>query len=119
MSQVLVVDDDAEIRSFVQAALEIEGYEVFTAVDGAVLPLVRTTPPDVILLDLTMPGMSGEELCAHLRADPHTAAIPVVAMSASTNLDAIACRAGFSDQLAKPFRLPALYAIVARWASSP
>ena len=119
MTRVLVVDDDKAITEFVQDALEGAGYEVLTAINGAALRLAQARQPDVILLDLRMPGMSGEELCAHLRANPHTAAIPVVAMSADRNLEGVVHRAAFSDRLAKPFHLAALYATVARWTVHP
>ncbi len=64
-----------------------------------------------------MPGMGGEEVCEHLREDPVTAPIPVVAMSADRNLEGIGHRAAFSDRLAKPFPLTALYAMVKRWTA--
>ena len=118
MTSVLVVDDDPSIVDFVQTALEDAGYEVLTASNGAALPLAQVKQPAVILLDLLMPGMAGEEVCQHLRADPVTAPIPVVAMSADRNLDAIANRVGFNDRLAKPFQLHALYAIVERWSTA-
>ena len=117
MSCILVVDDDEAITEFVQAALEYAGYDVLAAVDGDALSLAHAKQPDVILLDLLMPGMSGEEVCEHLREDAATALIPVVAMSAAYNLDAIAERAACSDRLAKPFSLSDLYDKVERWAA--
>ena len=112
---VLVVDDDPAITALLQTALEDAGYEVLIAIDGAALPLARVRQPSIILLDLLMPGMGGEEVCRHLREDPLTAPIPVVAMSAGRNLDIIADQKGFDDRLAKPFNLRALYATVERW----
>ena len=115
MACVLVVEDDQAVTELVQLALEYAGYEVLTASDSEALPLAHAKKPDVILLDLLMPGMSGEEVCRYLREDPATAEIPVVAMSAGANLDVIADRAACSDRLAKPFHLQTLYDIVARW----
>lgn len=115
---VLVVDDDPDGTAYVQTALEYAGYTVLTASASDALPLVRAKQPDVILMELMMPGLRGEEVCQQLRADPATAAIPVVAMSASTSLTAIARWAGFSDRLAKPFTLQDLYATVERWAGA-
>jgi CheY-like chemotaxis protein len=115
---VLVIDDNDDILEFVRFALEDQGYEVLTAIDGGALPLAHATQPDVILLDLTMPGMSGEEVCAQLRDDPATARIPVVAMSADPYRAGRAERAAFSDRLDKPFDLDDLFATVQRWAAA-
>ena len=115
---VLVVDDDPDSTAYMQTALEYAGYRVLTASESEALPLVRAQQPDLILLELRLPSMRGEAVCQQLRADPATAAIPVVAMSAAINLDPIARRAGFSDQLTKPFTVGALYATVERWAGA-
>jgi CheY-like chemotaxis protein len=115
-STVLVVDDDPAIVSFLREALEDEGYEVATAVAGEALPLAHDLHPSVILLDAAMPGMDGLEVSRRLRADPVTAPIPIVAMSAQHNLDAAADRMPVNDRLPKPFELDQLYDTVARWA---
>jgi CheY-like chemotaxis protein len=113
---VLVVDDDPAIVCFLREALEDEGYEVVSAVDGAALPLAHDLHPSVILLDAAMPGMDGLEVSRRLRADPVTALIPIVAMSAQHNLDAAVARMPVNDRLPKPFELDQLYDTVARWA---
>jgi CheY-like chemotaxis protein len=113
--RVLVVDDDPNIRDFVGMALEDEGYEVQTAVDGSAVTLAQEQPPDVILLDLMMPGMDGREVSQRLRDDPATAQIPIVLMSAHDRLEAIAAQMPIQDQLPKPFNLERMYATVARW----
>ncbi len=113
--RVLVVDDDQNIRDFVELALEDEGYEVLTAVDGSAVTLAHAQPPDVILLDLMMPGMDGQEVSQRLRADPATAEIPIVLMSAHDRLDAIAAQLPVQDRLPKPFDLERMYVTVARW----
>jgi CheY-like chemotaxis protein len=113
---VLVVDDDPTIVSFLREALEDEGYEVVTAVGGEALPLAHDLHPSVILLDAAMPGMDGLEVSRRLRADPVTAPIPLVAMSAQHHLDAAADRMPVNDRLPKPFELEQLYDTVARWA---
>ena len=115
-STVLVVDDDPTIVRFVREALEDEGYEVVTAVDGEALPLAHDLHPGVILLDMMMPRMDGLEVSRHLRADPVTALIPIIAMSAQHNLEAAVARMPVNDHLPKPFDLDRLYAKVARWA---
>src|SRR5260370_3701815 len=106
MALILVVDDDEDIRNMLQRVLEDAGYEVVTTDDTAAIPVAQTSQPSAILLDLLMPLLTGEEICRRLRADPATAAIPVVAMSASRNIDALADQTIFTDRLVKPFRLP-------------
>ncbi len=74
-SHILVVDDEPHVRDAVQRVLEREGYEVTTAADGeTALSLVSEQEPDVVLLDIIMPGMGGREVCQKIRegpADPH------------------------------------------------
>src|SRR3954470_12387725 len=87
--RVLVVDDDPDIRESVRLVLEDEGYEVEEAADGAAaLALLRaaTTRPDVILLDLMMPVMNGWQFRAAQLADDDLADIPVIVLSADSNL---------------------------------
>lgn len=115
---VLVVDDDAAISDFLQAALEFEGYEVLTAVDGVALRLAADEHPAVILLDIQMPVMDGVEVSRRLRADPRTAGIPIIAMSAGERLLHAVSSMQVDDRLAKPFSLAMLYETVARWAAS-
>lgn len=82
--RVLLVDDDDDIRCIAAMSLtRLGGMEVHQASSGAAgLEMARALLPDVILLDMMMPGMDGERALEHLRADPVTAAIPVVFMTA-------------------------------------
>lgn len=115
---VLIVDDDPVIVDVLRAALEDEGYTVFAAVNGAALPLARQVQPGVILLDIMMPGMDGVEVSKRLRADPVTARIPIVAMSATSNLTALAGQMPIDDRLPKPFDLDGVSALVERWTQA-
>ncbi len=116
---VLVVDDDPLIVDLLRDILEGDEYQV-EAVMGAATPgVARDLRPDVILLDLHMPGMDGVEVCRLLRADPLTAAIPVIALSAAHNLHAHAAAMAANDYLVKPFDLSELLAKVAAWAGRP
>ena len=115
---VLVVDDDPAIVGFLVDALESEGYHVLATVDGQAVPLARDMQPDVILLDLMMPGMDGMAVSQCLRSDPSTATIPIIAMSAQQRLHATAALLPVDDRLAKPFDLATLYATVARWTTT-
>ncbi len=116
---VLVVDDDPSIINLIELALEDEGYQVLTAVNGAALQVARDLHPDLILLDIMMPGMDGVEVSNRLRADTVTADIPIIAMSAHSRLQATAGVMQADDRLAKPFRIEDLYGVVAQWATDP
>ncbi len=111
---VLVVDDDAAILDLLQAVLEDEGYHVRVSVDVAALHSAHAQPPDLILLDLMMPLMDGAAVTRRLRADPATAHIPIVAVSARHDLTALTAGMAVDDTLTKPFDLDALSAVVAR-----
>ncbi len=81
---VLVVDDEPAIRELLRDLLDDEGYHVLAAMDGtAALLAARHHPPDLVLADLMMPGLDGRALAERLHADPQTAHVPVVLMSAA------------------------------------
>ncbi len=111
MVTILVVDDEATITEFVSDALMEEGYEVQTCHDGAsALLFVRDTPPDLVLLDVTMPVMGGDELLAQLE-DEGITNVPVIVMTASLNIDQQVLR-NADALLRKPFTLGHLLATV-------
>lgn len=116
---VLVVDDDPLIQEFVTMALEDDGYRVLTAVNGASIGLARTQRPALILLDQMMPQMDGVEVSRRLKADPATADIPIVLMSATRPLTPIQRAMQAVDRLPKPFELRELSRVVRRWAPPP
>jgi CheY-like chemotaxis protein len=104
---VMVVDDDPFVRESIKEILEDEGYDVITATDGADgLRVLRTLPsaPCVIVLDLMMPVMSGEEMLDALRKDSQLAGLPVVVVSAKPTMSV----PGAHHVVGKPFRLNAL-----------
>jgi adenylate cyclase len=104
-SRILVVDDVRENRRLLEAVLGPRGYEVITAVDGAdALAAVAAKEPDLILLDVMMPGLDGYEVCKRLRANPVTAVLPVVMVTSSLGEEkARAIEAGADDFIPKPF----------------
>jgi CheY-like chemotaxis protein len=110
---VLVVDDDGDIRDLVAEVLELAGYRVLTADDGAALPLARAERPDALLLDVMMPGMDGSAISRLLREDPTTAHIPIIAMSGVSHRARQAVMLA-DAWLAKPFDLDALLQVVAQ-----
>ena len=113
---VLVVDDNWLIREVIALALDDAGYGV-VASDGIDAPeLAREAQPAVVLLDINMPVMDGVEVRRHLHADPATAQIPVIALSAATNLRARAAEMEANDYLAKPFDIAELLLRIEKWA---
>jgi CheY-like chemotaxis protein len=102
--RMLVVDDDLDLRSALVGVLLGEGYEVASCDDGReALEMLRTFPaPDLLILDLRLPGMDGWDLRVRQRADPALAAIPVLVMSADRSPQAAAIDA--DGYLAKPFQ---------------
>ncbi len=81
--KVLIVEDDPGVSRFFSFSLESEGYEVSTAMNGLEgLNKARAELPDVIILDIMLPGLDGFEVCHRLRSDPKTARIPIVMTSA-------------------------------------
>ena len=104
---VLVAEDDEDILALVVFDLEDEGYEVLTARDGQeAVALALERHPDLILLDVAMPGLDGYEVTRRLRGDESTRATPVVLLTARAQLkDVIAgFEAGANDYVTKPFR---------------
>lgn len=114
--RVLVIDDDPAIASMVKEALDEEGYHVVWSLGAEGLMLARQLHPVVILLDLMMPGMDGMEVQRHLKSNPRTTTIPVIAMSAGTNLLAHAKEIDADDYMAKPFGLDELLLRIQKWA---
>ncbi len=117
--RILVVDDNPDIVDLLTDVLALEGYHVHAAVGDLVLPLARAVCPDLILLDAHMPGQDGAALSRRLSADPATAAIPRVAVTADPDLRARAAEMGAVAAVGKPFEFPALLRCVARWAGPP
>ena len=103
---VLVVDDEQDIRDLVRFRLEHDGYRVITATDGeAALSLARAERPDLCVLDVMMPKLSGLEVLAELRHDPATSAMRVILLTARGQ-DADVDRGfelGAHDYMTKPF----------------
>jgi CheY-like chemotaxis protein len=116
-SLVMIIDDSPTIRKAVSIGLEAEGYHVVTAVDGVdALHKLEQTQPDLILLDITMPGMDGYKLCRKVRANDRTKAIPVVMLSGKDGFfDKVRGRmAGCTDYITKPFASRVLLDTVAQ-----
>jgi PAS domain S-box-containing protein len=116
--RVLIVDDDRKILDLLVELLEIEGYEIATAVDGSqAFELAISFGPDVVVSDVVMPQVGGLELCRLLKNDPRTAYIPVLLVSGripSNDAGIEGLHAGADDYLDLPFRNEELLVKVAR-----
>jgi signal transduction histidine kinase/CheY-like chemotaxis protein/ligand-binding sensor domain-containing protein len=114
-STVLVIDDDPAVRDLLQRALERDGLQVKAASDGrAGLELARALRPDIITLDVMMPGLDGWAVLSALKADPATAAIPVVMLSIVDDRN-IGFSLGAADYLTKPIDFSRLHTLVAKY----
>jgi two-component system, OmpR family, response regulator MprA len=112
--KILVVDDERAVRESLRRALELEGYEIELAADGdeALTALENGGAPDVVILDVLMPGMDGLEVCRRLRRSGNR--VPVLMLTARVDVgDRVAgLDAGADDYVAKPFALEELLARV-------
>ncbi|MCP4429182.1 MAG: response regulator [Chloroflexi bacterium] len=105
-SRILIVDDDAIIRETMNDLLSLEGYELAFAANGReALTQTAVFDPDLVLLDIMMPKMSGFEACQHLRADPKTAELPIILVTAFDDHDSRlrGIEAGADDFISKPY----------------
>jgi DNA-binding response OmpR family regulator len=103
---VLVVEDDPVILRLLEVNFELEGFEVLLAHDGAEgLDLAKAHRPDLVISDIMMPKLSGIELVTALKADPGTAEIPIVLLSAKAQTSDLKAGmdAGADDYITKPF----------------
>ena len=106
MTVVLVADDDADIRDLVAFKLEQAGLEVITVEDGeTAVEQARTQQPALVVLDISMPGLSGIDVCRMLRADPVTAGMLIIMLTARVQEQDVegGFSAGADDYVTKPF----------------
>lgn len=114
---ILVVDDEEDIRELVQLNLDREGYRVLTCETGEqALAVARAQTPDLIVLDLMLPGIDGLEVCKRLKADSNLQEIPVVMLTAKGEESDIVAglELGADDYITKPFSGKVLVARVRR-----
>ncbi len=104
--KILIVEDEADILNLLEYHLRSEGYEVFTAANGLdALKLARKHHPDLLLLDLMLPGLDGLEVCRELKRDPKTSDMAVIMLTAKgEELDkVVGLELGADDYVTKPF----------------
>jgi CheY-like chemotaxis protein len=105
MKTILVVDDNLDNRSIIAQMLKLSGFRVIMAADGhQAIALSEQEAPDLVLMDLAMPGLDGWSATARLKARPEFARMPVIAVTGHVTRDDIdrALKAGCADYLAKP-----------------
>ena len=113
--RILLVDDDPRLVNIVAMYLSIEEYDVSTATDGEdALRQIEAQAPDLVILDVMMPGMDGLEACKRIRSNARTANLPVLMFSALSGEDDIerARLAGANHLITKPFNLVGLGSVV-------
>ena len=109
--RILLVEDDAAIREMLSRRLALRGHAVELAADGETgLAMIRASPPEVVLLDHGLPGMTGWDVARALRADPAFATLPVIALTAHAGEPSRreAMAAGCTTFLSKPVDMKAL-----------
>jgi len=106
MSTILLVEDDPDIRHLVSYKLTRGGFDVIAVADGpTALRAARQHPPDLVLLDVRMPRMSGLEVCRELRAGPLGLTVPIIMLTARSRPQDLeqGYAAGATDYIVKPF----------------
>jgi len=120
MKSVLVVEDDPDLAKMLKRILSHDGYSVATCADGeAALEYLGAQSVDLLITDLMMPGMEGEELLMELRRRKGMASIPVILISASAMRATVAERLKVEASLAKPFDTEELRQLVASFLDAP
>lgn len=118
--KILIVDDNSDLRKLLALVLKNSDYDTVEAATGSdALKLARATHPDLILMDLFMPDVTGDEAMAWLKADPLTRNIPVIVTTAflSGSLVGRAIAVGAAEVLYKPFHLKSLHVVMQRHLS--
>ncbi len=105
--KILVVDEEESLRELMRAILEPEGFDVVVASDGKeALEMLKTVKPDLILLDMMMPGMSGRETCEKIRSNPATKSLKIAFLTVakfSETGKGVLTKMNVSDYITKPF----------------
>lgn len=114
--RIIIVEDERDMADLVAMRLKREHYDVEVAHDGLEgLSKIRSAPPDLVLLDLMLPGMSGTEVATELRKDPTTASVPIIMLTAKSEESdiVVGLHIGADDYVTKPFSMSVLLARIA------
>ena len=115
MKTIAVIEDEPDIRNIIEYNLQREGYRAITAEDGKKgLDLIRSEMPDLVLLDIMLPRMSGLDVCRSVKGDAKTRAVPVILVSAKGEESDVVhgLRLGADDYIPKPFSMKVMLARV-------
>lgn len=113
--RIIVVEDQPDMADLVATRLKKEGHQVEVVHDGIeALDRIRFAPPDLVLLDIMLPGMPGTEIASHMRADARTASVPILMLTAKSEESdiVVGLKFGADDYVTKPFSMPVLVARV-------
>jgi two-component system cell cycle response regulator len=119
MAKVLVVDDRETFRTLNAKILELDGHHVTTAGSGRnALTIIRTEHPDIVLLDVMMPGMDGYQVCRQIKQDPETRDIIVVMLTAiPQDTSSRSFQAGADGHISKPISPTEMRDLVRQWSA--
>lgn len=117
--QVLMIDDNADLLMMLTAVLKTKGYAI-TVSESAdnVIDLIREVKPDIILMDMLLSGADGREICRSIKADPSTATVPLVMLSAYPQAITDCLAAGADAFIEKPFDMKVLLDTLSKLHSS-
>jgi DNA-binding response OmpR family regulator len=114
--KILVIEDNPDIKDILDYILQDYGHKVISASDGSILNSLDNIKPDLVLMDEILTGPRGSTLCRNLKSDDSTKAIPIVLISAMTQLSTIAAECGADAYIEKPFNLDTLTEVIRRFA---
>lgn len=113
--KIYIADDDPAILEIISMILEDRGFEVETSNNGKSIEQKTEEYPDLVMLDIRMSGISGGDICKHLKTNPRTKSIPVVLISANRDIEKIAQESGANGYLPKPFDVDDLLDVANRF----
>jgi len=112
--KILVVDDNPDILDALQQILEMDGYDVVATTDGRkVLHMMHAEHPDLLLLDIWLPGCDGKDLCRQIKQQESSCQFPVLLMSAHRDIQQMVAQASADGFIQKPFEMKTLLTTVA------
>lgn len=115
---IVVADDDLAILDSLKMILEFNHFKVETIADGVVVSRLKTLQPKLLLLDISMQGVDGRDICKELKSITRTKHIPVIMISASVELEKSMRDSGADDYLAKPFEMQDLLSKVNKYLTN-